>query len=222
MGIIKNCLVHIGIVPLLFIPDGIGISLEVDRTAGVFPQFQNMHYRTAVPSAWIFWNSIGGIPSVALVICGRSQHLFCFQLVGNLRWSSPFHAQVKDVFYNLGGFRVNDPVIGIFRVFHITVWNIGGQRNTPFPLCLVDCPDFPAGVTGIELVEPVLDSGEVIVDTVGIGGIKIVIDGDEANAVLREREVGVQSGQCVVFSKPCADASAQAIAAKRRKRVQPS
>ena len=29
-------------------------------------------------------------------------------------------------------------------------------------------------------------------------------------------------GQCVVFSKPCADASAQVIAAKRRKRVQPS
>ena len=52
-----------------------------------------------------------------------------------------------------------------------------------------------------DVLEPVLDSGEVIVDTVGIGGIEIVIDGDEANAVLREGEVSVQSGQCGVSAQ---------------------
>ena len=186
---------------LLFVPDGIRIGFEVDCAAGIFPPLKNVNYCVAVPPTRILRDSIGKIPPMTFLICRWGQHLFRFQLVGNLRWATPFHAQVKDVFYNLGGFRVNDPVLGIFRVFHITVWSIGGQRNAPLALRPVDGTDFPAGVTGVKLVEPVLDSGEVIVDTVGIGGIEIVIDGDEANAVLREGEVGVQSGQCGVSAQ---------------------
>ena len=138
---------------------------------------------------------------MTFLVSRRSQNLLFTQLICNLRWASTFHAQVKDVFYNLGGFRANDPVPGSLWVFHIAVGNIGGQWNTPFAFCLVDCPDFPAGVTGVKFVEPVFDSGEVIVDAVGIGGIEIIIDGNEANAVLWEGEVGVQPSQCGVSAQ---------------------
>ena len=40
-----------GIVPLLLVPDGVGIGLEVHRTARVLPPFQNRHNGTAVPVA---------------------------------------------------------------------------------------------------------------------------------------------------------------------------
>jgi len=152
VGVIENSHVLFRIVPLLLIPDRIGVGLKVDCTAGVFPPLQKMNHGTAVPPAWIFRHGVGRISAVALVVCSGSQHLFCFQLVGNLRWSSTFHAKFKNALHNLGGFRVNDPVLGIFRVFHITVWNIGGQRNAPFALCLVDGTDFPAGVTGVKLM----------------------------------------------------------------------
>ena len=175
MGIIENSHVLFRIVPLLFVPDGIGVGLKINRTPGVFPMLQNMNHGAAVPSVWIFGYSVGWINAMTFLVYSGSWHLFRFQLIGNLRWTSTFHAQFKDVLHNLGGFRVNDPVLRILRVLHIAIGNIGGQRNTPFPLCLVDGTDFPAGVTGVKLVEPVLDSGEVIVDTVGIGGIEIVM-----------------------------------------------
>ena len=61
-------------------------------------------------------------------------------------------------------------------------------------LGFVDGTDLPTGIPGIELIEPVLDSGEVIVDTGGICGIIIVRNGNVPDTVLRECEVGVQSG----------------------------
>lgn len=45
------------------------------------------------------------------------------------------------------------------------------------------------------VLEPVLYSGKVIVDAVGVGGVEAVIDGDEPNAVLRKGEVGIKPGQ---------------------------
>ena len=53
-------------------------------------------------------------------------------------------------------------MLGIFRVFHITVWNIGGQRNAPFALCLVD-----GTLTG--LVSPLGMPGQIIYGMVVIG-----------------------------------------------------
>ena len=42
-----------GIVPLLLVPDGVGIGLEVHRTACVLPPFQNRHNGTAVPAVGV-------------------------------------------------------------------------------------------------------------------------------------------------------------------------
>ena len=50
-----------------------------------------------------------------------------------------------------------------------------------------------AGVTGVKLVEPVLDPGEIVVHAVGIGAVEVVVDGDEAGAVLGESQRGVEA-----------------------------
>ena len=42
MGVVENRLFLNGRFPLLLVPDGIGVGLEVDRTACVFPPFQNV------------------------------------------------------------------------------------------------------------------------------------------------------------------------------------
>ena len=101
------------------------------------------------------------------------------------------HAQIEDVLYNSGSFGVNDPMLGILRVFHIAVRDIDGQRNTSFTLCFLHGSDFAAGITGIKFVKPVFYSGKIVVNAIGISGIKTVIDGDKAYPVLRKGEVGV-------------------------------
>lgn len=45
MSIVEDCLLFHGIRPCFLVPDGIGISLEVDCASGVVPRLQNVHYR---------------------------------------------------------------------------------------------------------------------------------------------------------------------------------
>ena len=58
-----------------------------------------------------------------------------------------------------------------------------------------------AGVFGKKLVKPVLDARNIAVGTVGVDGVKVVVDGNIPNIVLREREVDIQSGQRRISSQ---------------------
>lgn len=41
------------------------------------------------------------------------------------------------------------------------------------------------------VIEPVFYSGKIVVDAIGISGIKTIVDGDKAHPVLRKSEVGI-------------------------------
>ena len=43
MGVVEYRLLLNGRFPLLLVPDGVGVGLEINRTARVFPSFQNMN-----------------------------------------------------------------------------------------------------------------------------------------------------------------------------------
>ena len=74
-------------------------------------------------------------------------------------------------------------------------------RNAAFTLCLIDSSDFAAGISRIELVEPVLDACKIAVCAVGINGVEIVVDGNIADTVLRKGEVGVKPCQRGISAK---------------------
>ena len=93
-------------------------------------------------------------------------------------------------------------MLRICRVLDIAVRDIRCQRHAAFAFGLLHGPDFAAGIARVELVEPVLDSREVVVDAVRFGGIEIVVDGDVADAVLWEGEIGVKPGQRGVSAQP--------------------
>ena len=67
---------------------------------------------------------------------------------------------------DLRRFLIHDPFLWILRIFPIAVRNVRRQVLTAFAFGLVDRSDLSASVAGVELVEPVADSGKVIVDTV--------------------------------------------------------
>lgn len=121
----------------------------------------------------------------------RGQNLILFQLIGDLLRASSLHAQIEDTLYNSGSFGVYDPVLGILRVLHIAVRDIDSQRNASFTLCFLHGSNFAAGVTGIKFIKPVFYSSKIVIDAIGISGIKTVVDGNKAHPVLRKSEVGV-------------------------------
>lgn len=73
----------------------------------------------------------------------------------------------------------------IIRIFHISVRNIGYQRNTTRTFRFIDSSDFAAGITGIKLINPVLDACHINPHAILIAGVKIVIDGNIADTISR-------------------------------------
>ena len=72
---------------------------------------------------------------------------------------------------------------------------VRGTPRSPFAL-------LTARILRLEkLVEPVLDARNVAVGTVGIDGVKVIVDGNIAHIVLRESEVDIQSGQRRISSQ---------------------
>ncbi len=132
------------------------------------------------------------------LVGSRCQHLVRPKLVGDLLRPPPFHAHLEDAPYHLCGLRVNQPVVGILRVFHIAIGDIDCQRYAALTFRLLNRPDFTAGIPAIKFVKPVLDARKIVVDAVLVGGVEVIIDGDKPNAVLREGEVGVKPSQCRV------------------------
>lgn len=53
-----------------------------------------------------------------------------------------------------------------------------------------------------DVLEPVFDTGNVTVGAVGVDAVKVVVDGDVADIVLRESIVDIQSRQSGVSPKP--------------------
>ena len=195
VGVVENRLFFNGRFSLLLIPDGIGVGLEVDRTACVLPPFQNVNDRVGVPMVRISGFRAGCLDALALFVGGRVKYLFLLQELCNLHRASPFHAQLENALdYQCRRF-IHDPLCLVLRVFTVAERNIDSQRNTAFALCLIDGTDLAAGAFGEKLVEPVLNACNIAVCAVGGDGVKMVIDGNLAHIVLRECEVDIQPCQ---------------------------
>lgn len=193
MGVREHGLIFQWVFPLLFVPDRIGEGLEVHRAAGVLPAFQNVDHRAVRPFTGIFQQRVGRSKALLLLVSGRRQHLIRSQLIGDLGRATALHAHGKDSLDHLCGLRIDEPVVGIVRVLHITIGDIDRQRDSFLALGLLDSTDLAAGVTGVKLVEPVFDPGEIVVHTVGIGAVEVVVDGDEPGTVLGESQRGVET-----------------------------
>ena len=193
MGVREHGLIFQRVSPLFFVPDGIGEGLEIHRAAGVLPAFQNFDHRAVRPFTGIFRQRVSRFLSLLLLVSGRCQHLIRSQLIGNLGRATALHAHGKDPLDHLCGLRVDDPVVRVVRVLHIAIRHIDRQRDAFFALGLLNSTNLTAGITGVKLVEPVLDPGKIVVHAVGIGAVEVVVDGDEPGAVLGEGQGGVEA-----------------------------
>ena len=143
----------------------------------------------------------GGLDSLFVLVCSGSQNHFFLQLLCDLHRATAFHAKIKDVTDDLCGFFIDDPFLLVFGILPITIRRISGQPFAAFTLGLVDRADLPAGVTGIELVEPHADSGKTVVHAVLILRVEVVIDGDVPDVVFGKSDVDEHAGHGGIASK---------------------
>ena len=188
MGILKNLAVFLWIVPLLLVPNGVGVGLEVDRAAGVLLVFENVGNCAFVPSVFVLRCLMRGLAPLSMFVCGGVEALLLFKLCGDLTRPLALHAESKNFFDDSCRFFIHNPLLRVIGLF-VPIGNVGCQSLATLTLCLVDRTDFVAGVSRIKLVEPVLDACKIIVDAVWGNGVVIVIDGNEADTMLGKSEV---------------------------------
>ena len=95
MGVFKNLPVFLRVVPLLLVPNGIGIGLEVDRAAGIFPVFENVGNRAFMPSVFVFRCLMRCFAPLPLFVGSGVEYLLLFELCRNLArpFAPPYRAQ---------------------------------------------------------------------------------------------------------------------------------
>ena len=192
MSVFKDHQVFFGALLPLLIPKGIGVGLEIDRAAEVFPAFQNDGYRRSVPVVRIGTGFFRVRAAHLFHVSGGRQNLPFCQLVGDLGWASTLHAHGEDFLYDLRRFVIHDPLFRIFGVFHVAIGTVDAEVLPALSLCPLDRPHLPAGIPGIKLVKPVFHARHIIVDAGLVNGIDGIVDGNEPDTVIREDEVLVQ------------------------------
>src|SRR5699024_1379707 len=114
MGVVENHSIFFGIFPLLFVPNGIGVGLEIDRCANVLFSFKNTDNGTFVPAVRVLRLGVRCFHALLVFVCGRCEYLVLFKLVCNLARSTPIHAERENLLDHLCSFLVNNPFLWIF------------------------------------------------------------------------------------------------------------
>ena len=137
--------------------------------------------------------------AVFLCVGGRYGNPVGAQGVRDLVDPLPLHHQAEDAPNHRSRFRVYDQVVLVLRVTQVAVGDAGGD---PLPL-LHPGPEhglyLAAGVPGIPLVHDVQKRGEV---AVLLAAVYPVVDGDEADPLFLEHDLGVEPHLQVVPPEP--------------------
>ena len=98
VGVIENLAILHWIFPLLLIPNGVGVGLEIDRAARVLHVFENISNGAFVPAILVLRGLMRCFSALPLLVCGGVQHLFLFQQSGDLTRTLALHAKREDPF----------------------------------------------------------------------------------------------------------------------------
>ena len=203
MGVLHKDLLALRFVDLLLVFVGEGGFSHVERVSDVDLVLQNVGYGFSGPSVGSGGIQIGAGSSGSLVVLvGRIQHLLSGQNSGDLVWTFPCSAQVKDPTHDGGGLFIRDDLFGVLILLFVAVGRFAAQPLSALRLHLLDGAHLLAGVLGVELVGPVPDRIEVVAAL--HQGIHTVVDRNEADALFRKVDLRVLS-HLEVFSSQAAE-----------------
>ena len=132
------------------------------------------------------------------MIIARRDALLPRQRPTNLNLRQPGSSQPKDAPDDLRGFRIDEPMVLVCRIFHIAKAGMPCQRLSRISLELRSGAHLPRLIFQIPLVHDVQDSG--ILGAVGVGIVDAVVYGDEPNTHPGEIDFCVKAGFDVIAS----------------------
>lgn len=121
MGAVENLLILFGILPLLLIPNGVGVGFEIDSSTDVFFAFKNIYDGAFMPAVRILRLGVWCLYALLGFICGGCEYLFPFKLFCDLARSTPVHAERENLFDYLRRFFVDDPLSFVLRILAIAI-----------------------------------------------------------------------------------------------------
>ena len=153
---------------------------------------ENVAHRRTPPAVGIFKLVVS---AVSYTLCGkvgrRAKHLFLGQNIRDLIHALAVNDHTEDTPHNSGSFLVNDPALLVLRVFQIPVDGVVAGVFALVALRPIDGADLLGGITSVKIVHDVQKGSEIILGL--IGAVHAVVDGNEANAVLRECDLRIEA-----------------------------
>ncbi len=191
MGPLKHQTLLPGMLHIPLVLVGFGGELHVDRVAKVDFILQDIGDGAVGPVIGLGQIEAGMAGSqLAVGVDRRTKHLFGSQLFSDLARAAAGGAQGENAAHHSGGLLVHHQFALGILILSVTVGRSGAQPLPALRLGPLHRPDLPAGVPHEPLVKQVLEGHQV--RALAVFRVHIVVDGDVADAELREPLLDVQ------------------------------
>jgi len=176
-----------------------GIRLEIDHIAEIFLLCQYFTDGGAIPAEWIFVALFpAAVETLRFPVIERSQNLFLFQHATDLIDAVPGEAHIVNAPDYLGRFLVDDPPLGIFCAFHITIRRLT-ERLAGVSAYTVGHSDFFACVTNVPFIHDISERGKFIL---ALKRIDAIVYRQKSHVVIGKIPICVISNLEIIPAEP--------------------
>ena len=199
MVVLKDGPVFFRVHQAALILEGLGVGLEIDKSAGVLPEGQDFCNGSLAPLAGRVLALFAALAdALTLPILRGRQNSILLQHPSCGFNPLPLYAKPVNPADYLGGFIVDDPLSRVVRVFFVAI----GRRAhgvTSVAAQLFRAAHLAADVLGVPLVHDVPEGRKIIVTLVAV---HTVVYSNKADVVLWKIGVGVISHLQIITSQP--------------------
>ena len=136
---------------------------------------------------------------LAVGVDRRAKHVFSLQLSGDLARPAASGAEGEDAAHHSGSLLVHDEFSLDLLILLVAIGCPCPQALPALGLGPLHRPDLPAGVPHEPLVEQIFEGHQVV--ALGVFRVHIVVDGDIADAELREPLLDIEAGVQLVTAQ---------------------
>ena len=130
----------------------------------------------------------------------RRYDFILFQNTGDLRWPVTVQTKRKYPLDYFSGFRVDNPPLFVFRVFHVAIGRVGAEMFPRFTFGLHHRAYLLACIFCVPFVDNVQKGGKVAV--LLVCAVNAIIDGDKPHALFHKQDFGVKAHFQIITPKP--------------------
>ena len=133
-----------------------------------------------------------------VIVAGRGDFV-AVQYSGYFSVAEALAAKVEDALHDGGGGRVNYQDVLVLRAFQIAVGGVAADILSGLKRGAFDCPDFGAGVPGVQVVHDIFQNHQHLI--VLVNGVHAIVESDKPAAHRREHDVRISASLDVISAE---------------------